>query len=198
MFAVFDRLGDIRNQGLGEQGIFYNGTRYLSEMQVRLWKERPLLLSSMIEPNNFLFTADLANLDVSRGGSVVIHRGTLHLLRSRFLWQSSCYEELKFVNYGMDTLFVPLNLCFAADFHDIFQVRGMTRERDGRMLEPEVARDKLVLGCEGLDRITRRTRIRCEPVPTDISGEEMNFRFELKPKGELTISFEMTFEGEAK
>src|SRR5581483_5119964 len=134
----------------------------------------------------------------SRGGSVVIHRGTLHILRSRFLWQGSCYEELKFVNYGMDTLPVPLNLCFAADFHDIFQVRGMSRERAGRMLEPEVSRDTLVLGCEGLDRITRRTRIRCEPVPTDISGEEMNFRFELKPKGELTISFEMTFEGETK
>ena len=198
MFAVFDRLGDIRHQGLGEQGIFYNGTRYLSEMHLRLWKERPLLLSSMIEPNNFLFTADLANLDVSKGGQVVIHRGTLHILRSRFLWQSSCYEELKIVNYGMETLTVPLNICFAADFHDIFQVRGMTRERDGRMLEPEVRRDTLVLSCEGLDRITRRTHIHCEPTPTDINGKEMDFRFDLKPKGELKICFEMTCEAETK
>ena len=198
MFAVFDRLGDIRHQGLGEQGIFYNGTRHISEMHVRLWKERPLLLSSMIEPNNFLFTADLANLDVSRGDKVAIHRGTLHLLRSRFLWQSSCYEELKFVNYGMEALWVPLNVCFAADFRDIFQVRGMARERIGRLLDPQVSRDTLVLGCEGLDRITRRTSIHCEPTPTDLNGEEMNFRFELRPKGELTISFEMTCEGETK
>jgi len=110
MFAVFDRLGDIRHQGLGEQGIFHNGTRHLSEMHVQLWKERPLLLSSMIEANNFLFAADLANLDVSRGDKVVIHRGTLHLLRSRFLWRNSCYEELKFVNYGMEPLLVPLNV----------------------------------------------------------------------------------------
>lgn len=198
MFAVFDRLGDIRHQGLGEQGIFYNGTRHLSEMHVRLWKERPLLLSSMIEPNNFLFTADLANLDVSRGGKVVIHRGTLHILRSRFLWRTSCYEELKFVNYGMETLSVPLNVCFAADFHDIFEVRGMTREHAGRILEPEVSRDSLVLCCEGLDRITRRTRIHCHPTPTNINGEEMDFHFELKPKGELTISFEMKCEAESK
>jgi glycogen debranching enzyme len=198
MFAVFDRLGDIRHQGLGEQGIFHNGTRHLSEMHVQLWKERPLLLSSMIEANNFLFTADLANLDVSRGDKVVIHRGTLHLLRSRFLWRNSCYEELKFVNYGMEPLSVPLNVCFAADFADIFQVRGMTRERIGRVLEPEISRDTLVLGCEGLDRITRRTAIHSEPTPADINGGEMNFRFELRPKGELTISFKMTCEGETR
>ena len=198
MFAVFDRLGDIRHQGLGEQGIFYNGTRFVSEMHVRLWKERPLLLSSMIEPNNFLFTADLANLDVSRGGKVAIHRGTLHILRSRFLWQNSCYEELKFVNYGMETLSVPVNVCFAADYADIFQVRGMTRERSGRMLEPEVSGDTLVLGCEGLDHVTRRTHIHCDPRPTDINGEEMDFRFELKPKDELKICFEMTCEAETR
>jgi glycogen debranching enzyme len=196
MFAVFDRLGDIHHQGLGEQGIFSNGTRHLSEMQVRLWRERPLLLSSLIEPNNVLFTADLANLDVSRGGKVVIHRGTLHLLRSRFLWQSSCHEELRFVNYGMEPLWVPLNVCFAADFADIFQVRGMTRERVGRLLEPEISQDTLVLACECLDGITRRTAIHYQPTPTDINGGEMNFRFELRPKGELTISFDMTCEGE--
>src|SRR5438552_14923088 len=145
MFAVFDRHGDIVHRGMGEQGIFYDGTRHLSEMQVRLWEERPLLLSSTIEPNNFLFTADLANLDVSRGDSVAIHRGTLHLLRSKFLWRGVAYEEFKFANYGMETLSVPLTVRFAADFTDIFQVRGMVRERCGCALLPEVRNDGLVL-----------------------------------------------------
>src|SRR5215469_13816617 len=146
MFAVFDRLGDIRRRGLGEQGIFFDGTRYLSELEVRLWNERPLLLSSTIEPSNFLFTADLANLDVSRGSTVVIHRGSLHLLRSKFLWRGTSYEEFKFVNYGMQALSIPMSISFAADFVDIFQVRGMSRERTGRMLEPEIRRHSIVLG----------------------------------------------------
>jgi len=193
-FAVFDRLGDIRHQGMGEQGIFSNGTRHLSEMQVRLWKERPLLLSSTIEPNNFLFTADLANLDVSMGDTVVIHRGTLHLLRSRFLWQAGCYEELKFVNYGMQALSVPLSISFAADFADIFQVRGMHRERTGRILDPEVTRNTLILSCAGLDGITRRTRIHCDVTPTETHGNEMKFRFDLEPKGEAKITFEIACE----
>ena len=114
MFAVFDRLGDIRHQGMGEQGIFFNGTRYVSEMLVRLWNERPLLLSSTIEPNNFLFSADLANLDVSRGGNVVIHRGTLHVLRSRFLWRGVAYDEFRFANFEEDKAISDKQFSFTA------------------------------------------------------------------------------------
>jgi glycogen debranching enzyme len=182
MFAVFDRLGDISDQGLGEQGIYYQGTRYLSEMTLRLWGERALLLSSTIEPNNFLFTADLANLDVSRGDSVAIHRGTLHVLRSRFLWRGVAYEELEFVNYGMEPLDVPLSIFFAADFADIFEVRGTPRDRRGRNLKEETNHNSIILGYNGLDDVTRKMRITCEPSPDRIAGPEMRFELELKPK----------------
>jgi glycogen debranching enzyme len=182
MFAVFDRLGDITHDGLGEQGIFYEGTRYLSEMTLRLWSERPLLLSSTIEPNNFLFTADLANLDVSRGDSVAINRGTLHLLRSRFLWHSAAYEELEFVNYGMESLWVPLSIFFAADFADIFEVRGTPRDHRGRQLDEEVGDSYIVLPYEGLDNVNRKMRIECDPAPDRIVGPEMRFELELEPR----------------
>jgi len=197
MFAVFDRLGDITHDGLGEQGIYSEGTRYLSEMTLRLWNERPLLLSSTIEPNNFLFTADLANLDVSRGESVVIHRGTLHLLRSRFLWRGVAYEELEFVNYGMEPLYVPLSIFFAADFADIFEVRGMARERRGRHLPEETGADSIVLGYEGLDSVTRKMRIACDPAPDRITGPEMRFELELKPKEPRRFHFRMVCENGA-
>ncbi len=193
-FAVFDRLGDIQSGGLGEQGVFCEGTRHLSEMVVRLWKERPLLLSSTIEPNNFLFTADLANLDVSRGTSVAIQRGTLHLLRSKFLWREAVYEELTFVNYGLEALTVPLSIHFAADFADIFEVRGMHRPRKGRQLDPESGSDCVVLGYEGLDGIVRRTRIHCEPGAKSIAGQEMRFRVDLKPKDSQTFNIRMVCE----
>jgi glycogen debranching enzyme len=182
MFALFDRLGDISHEGLGEQGIFYEGTRYLSEMSLRLWNERPLLLSSTIESNNFLFTADLANLDVSRGGSVAIHRGTLHLLRSRFLWSGAAYEELQFVNYGMEPLPVPVSILFASDFADIFEVRGTPRDRKGLQLHEDAGENFIVLAYEGLDNITRKLRIQCNPAPERIVGPEMRFDLELRPK----------------
>ena len=188
MFALFDSSGDIRHQGMREQGVYFNGTRYLSEFLVQLWNESPLLLSSNIEPNNFLFTADLANLDVSRGESVAIHRGTLHALRSRFLWRNVVYEEFRFINFGMEMLSVPLNLRFAADFADIFEVRGMTRERTGRMLDGEASTHELVLTCEGLDGIVRRTRIQTSLAAHNDSRGTMHFELELRPKQELAFS----------
>ena len=100
LFSVFDHLGDIQTSGLGEQGLFFEGTRHLSEFLLRLWDARPLPLSSTIETNNFLFSAHLTNLDVSHLDRVVIPRGTFHLQRSKFLWHDVCYEEFAFVNYG--------------------------------------------------------------------------------------------------
>jgi len=193
-FAVFDRLGNIQCSGLGEHGLFCDGTRHLSELVLNLWNAQPLLLSSTIEPNNFLFTADLANLDVSHGNTVAIHRGTLHLLRSKFLWHQMAYEELKLVNYGMETLTVPLSIGFAADFADIFEVRGMRRRRRGRYLDPEIGPDCLVLGYEGLDGVTRRTRIHCEPAPRSTGPEGMSFSLELKPKSPAVFNFRTSCE----
>jgi len=131
MFFVFDRLGDVQTSGLGEEGLFYDGMRHLSELSLNLWNARPLLLSSTVATNNFLFTADLANLDVSREGEIAIHRGTLHVVRSRFLWRNSCYENLLFVNHGLEEVEVPLRIGFDADFADVFEVRGTVRERKG-------------------------------------------------------------------
>jgi glycogen debranching enzyme len=194
MFAVFDRLGNIQPSGLGEHGLFCDGTRHLSQLVLRLWDGPPLLLSSTIERNNLLFTADLANLDVSRGDSVAIHRGTLHLLRSRFLWRNTAYEELKLVNYGMQTLKVPLSVAFAADFADIFEVRGTHRSKHGRRIEPETGPDCVMLGYEGLDGVTRRTRIHCEPSPKTVAAGEMKFLLELKPKATATFKLQTSCE----
>lgn len=189
MFAVFDRLGNIQPSGLGEHGLFCDGTRHLSQLVVRLWDAPPLLLSSTVEHNNLVFTADLANLDVSRGDSVAIHRGTLHLLRSRFLWRNTAYEELRVVNYGMNTLSVPVSVAFEADFADIFEVRGTHRARRGQYREPQIGPDCVVLGYEGLDGVTRRTRVQLDPAPHSVNAGEVKFALELKPKA--TVEFKL-------
>src|SRR5947199_3665417 len=110
MFAVFDRHGDIGFSGRGEEGIFYQGTRFLSELVVHVWGARPLLLSSTIQADNLLFTADLANVDLLRDDEVKVPRDTVHLLRSKFLWQGVCYEEIKIVNYGLSPLVIPMRI----------------------------------------------------------------------------------------
>jgi glycogen debranching enzyme len=182
LFSVFDHLGDIQTSGLGEQGLFFQGTRHLSELLLRLWNARPLPLSSTIETKNFLFTADLTNLDVSRLDRVAIPRGTLHLQRSKFLWHDVCYEEFAFVNYGLSPLLLPFSMTFGADFADIFEVRGMHRQKKGQRLEDQVEKDLVLLSYEGLDNTIRQTRIQCDPGPKTISASELQFEVHLQPR----------------
>ena len=58
-FAVFDRYGDIHPVGFGQQGLFHKDTRYLSDLCLLINGHRPLLLSSTLQDNNALLTADL-------------------------------------------------------------------------------------------------------------------------------------------
>jgi glycogen debranching enzyme len=156
-FSVFDHLGDIQASGLGEQGIFFQGTRHLSELILCLWNARPFLLSSAIKTDNCLFTADLTNLEVSHLDRVVIPRGTLQLQRSKFLRHDVCYEEFTFINYGLSALVVPFSMRYSADFADIFEVRGMHRPKKGRRLDDHVGKDLVLLSYEGLDNKIRQT-----------------------------------------
>jgi len=60
-FAVLDRYGDIEPTGLGEQGLYHEGTRFLSRLEVRLDGQRPLLLSSTVKDDNSFLAVDLTN-----------------------------------------------------------------------------------------------------------------------------------------
>ena len=190
-FFVFDRLGDVQTSGFGEEGLFYEGMRYLSRLSLHLWGARPLLLSSTVATNNFLFTADAANLDVSRDGSIAIPRGTLHLVRSRFLWQDSCFEKLLFVNHGLESLHIPVSIQFDADFADIFEVRGMARERRGRHLEPRIEDNSITLGYEGLDGVIRETLLQTSISPRRSSEASFGFDLSLQPKERVALEMEI-------
>ena len=186
-FAVFDRYGDIEPLGLGEQGIFFRGTRFLSEYVIYLWNSRPLLLSSTVKTDNFLLTADLSNVDVYHKDCVAIPRDTFHLLRSKFLWQGVCYERFRFVNYGLDRIIVPFRIAIGADFADIFEVRGMKRERRGQRLDDRIDGNSVTFSYQGLDGVLRTTRISCNPAPDHISSCEVVCEIPLRAKQEAEI-----------
>lgn len=191
MFAVFDRYGDIRNVGLKEQGIFCEGTRFLSQLDFQLAYTRPLLLSSTTKADNSQFVADLANVDISENGQVIIPRGTLHVLRTKFLWQGVCYERFEVVNYGSRPVDIPFGLRFTADFADIFEVRGVARENRGRRLEDRVEMDGVILSYRGLDDVVRRVHVIGSPRPKRIRASEIQFDAYLEPKCQAT--FNVTF-----
>jgi glycogen debranching enzyme len=187
-FAVFDRLGDLQPVGLGEQGLYHDGTRFLSRLEVRAGGRRPLLLSSTVKEDNDLLTVDLTNPDIpGRDGELILPRGQLHLFRTKFLWRGACYERIRVSNFGLTPVDDELVLQFEADFADIFEVRGAKRERRGRLLEPLVEPGTVQLGYRGLDEVVRRTRLAFEPAPAELSGSRARFELGLPPRESITI-----------
>jgi glycogen debranching enzyme len=186
-FAVFDHFGDIQHAGLGEQGLYHEGTRHLSAWVLILEGQRPLFLSSTVTDDNAVLTVDLTNPDIAAGDLVLVPRGTVHVARSRFLWQGGCYENLRLRNYGLSAVRLAFSIHYRADFADIFEVRGVKRARRGQRLEDVVTGDSVVLAYAGLDGVVRRTRLTCSPRPDRITHGALHFEIMLEPSAAITF-----------
>jgi glycogen debranching enzyme len=195
-FAVLDRSGDIFPLGLAENGLYHEGTRYLSRFSIRIGGERPLLLSSAVKADNALVTVDLTNLDLTTAqdegqDDINIPRGTLHVARILVLWEGVFYEQLRLRNYGAERIEVPVILEFDADYADIFEVRGTVRERRGERLRPKREEGGVTLGYRGLDGVVRRTRVRVRPPRARFTERAARLDVTLAPHAEET--FDLTF-----
>jgi glycogen debranching enzyme len=173
-FGLFDRYGDIHSSRSGSQGLYHEGTRFLSRFELTLNGVRPLLLSSTVKEDNVSLNVDLTSPDMTHEGQVEISCGALHLSRTRFLWQGFCFERLRVHNYSL--LPVPVRISFSvdADFADLFEVRGKKRNQKGRRLEVVTSKDGVSFGYEGLDRVERWVTLCCAPAPTTVHPREIH------------------------
>ena len=193
-FAIFDPHGDIRQTGLGEQGIYHEGTRYLSHLVFNLGSTVPFLLSSTVQRDNLLLTVDLTNPDVYGKEAIVLRRGDLHIFRGKFIWQATCYEWLRITNYGLLPVEINFSFQFDSDFADIFEVRGVKREKRGSRLETEVGAQRVLLSYNGLDGVIRRTEINFDPAPASVTANEAFFKTVLTSKKNETYCLAYSFQ----
>jgi glycogen debranching enzyme len=170
-FGIFDRWGDINQFGEAIQGIYHEGTRYLSISEFRINNVRPLLLSSSVKEENEILSVDLTNEPLAGlADKNSIAKSSIHIARNRFLRNGSCFEMFDFVNYGNTAVHLEVSLSFKSDFKDIFEIRGIKREKRGDVLPVEFVPGKQIkIKYKGLDEI-----IRC----TEISFNQPHFKWE--------------------
>jgi glycogen debranching enzyme len=185
-FAVFDHFGDVKPGGLGEEGLYHEGTRYLSGLLLELEGSRPFFLSSTVRDENDQLSVALTNPDLMRNGVMRVPLGTLQLALRKFLWDGACYQQLRVKNHGLGPVDTSLSLHFAADYADIFEVRGMKRKARGQDLRPEVRGDRVTLAYRGLDGVVRRTRLEFSPPPALLTASTARLDLGLRPGEEAT------------
>ena len=186
-FAVFNHFGDMRPLPSGEEGLYLDGTRFLSMFTLYLDGFRPLLLGSTVRDDNDQLIVTLTNPDLFVDGELCLAANSLHIFKRAFLLDAVCYVEIGVENYSMRVVDSVLTVRFAADFKDIYEVRGMAREKHGEIRKPLVGDDTITLGYRGLDDEERATSIEFAPRPDRIEHEEAKYVLSLQPKGSAKL-----------
>lgn len=182
MFGLFDFNGDVVNSPGSPDGLFYCDTRYLSHLRLTINGQRPMMLSSTVRDDNVTLTCDLTNPDLhDADGEILLEHDSIHISRSRFLWEGASYERLLIRNFDANPQRIHVELTFAADFADLFEVRGTQRSQRGSLHPPEVGSHWVTLSYTGLDDQVRRTTLNFDPPPDHIDAHSAGMAVELAP-----------------
>ncbi|MDF2953860.1 MAG: Glycogen debranching enzyme [Thermodesulfobacterium sp.] len=186
-FAIFDIYGNADIERNYEEGIYYKGTRFLSYWKLYIFNKNPILLSSAVKQDNSLFTADLTNPDIVKDGEIIIPKGNIHILRTKFLYENCCYERVYLKNFFLYPVELKLSFYFNNDFADIFEVRGCKRERRGKFFPLEVKKDGIRFVYKGLDNLKRVTEVTFNPLPESIFSNKVTYKLKLNAGKEFVI-----------
>jgi glycogen debranching enzyme len=177
-FLVADTFGDVSGDS---DGLFRNDTRVLSRYALMLGGLRPSLLGGSVSHDNVFFTTNLTNHPLAPIGGQSTPEGVIHVERSRFLWEQRIYERITFTNFSERISEIGFSFLYAADFHDMFEVRGKQRTARGRLLPPRIDKHGVLLAYEGLDGVARETGIAFAPAPLRIAANRADYRIRLDP-----------------
>lgn len=186
-FAVFDSHGDIGVSGGSPDGLFDRDTRILSHFELLIHGAQPLLLGSMVKSDSIHYQVDLTNPDIYADDKLVLLKDTVHIARAIYLYDGAARQRIALANYGPEPVELTLSLAFASDFADLFEVRGVQRERRGRYLAAIMDTGSVTLSYRGLDGTVRQTALSFEPVPDTLGDSVATYRLRLEPAGKYNI-----------
>jgi glycogen debranching enzyme len=188
-FAMFDEYGDVLALEHHPTGLFHHDTRYLSRLVFTLEGHRPLVLSSTVQPDNVLLDVDLTNPDLfDAEGRLALAKDTYHIARAKFLWEASCHELFTITSYANHRQRLRLGIEFAADFADLFEIRGQRRARRGALSARVLGPAEVGFFYESLDGLPRSTRVTFGPQPARLTEEAAHFEMPLAAKERRPIS----------
>jgi glycogen debranching enzyme len=189
-FLITDRFGDVPEGNTAALGLYHMDTRFLSGLELVINDMKPLLLHSSTE-RNYSQIVELSYPFESIDQEGIHRKENVSVQRFRVLG-GSLFERIRVRNFGTKVRRLTLTVDFDADFLDIFEVRGMARERRGERQPSTVDKSRVVLGYQGLDRELRTTTIRFSPAPDRLNESEAVFEIEVSPGDGREITVEIT------
>ncbi len=180
--------GTLMPPGSPSIGLFHQDTRFLSHYELLTNGQAPALLSCSSTG------ADLARVGLTvRGGAVAgadldLPVNTVFVDREFLLGRDRLFDTLTFQNFHHTNVKLTVELLFASDFMDIFQVRGLLRGKSGRYARPLVEDARVRLRYEGLDDGIRVTELGFTTQPQLLEGACARWELDLAPHGHICLT----------
>ena len=207
LFLITDTLGNISgcldDEASAGLGLFCRDTRFLSRLELQIEGLAPVFLSSTAQ-KGFALSVLCANPYVEGK----LQAETVGVRRELVL-NGALFEELTVTNYSRNPASFELSLSFDADFADLFQIRGFTRDSQGRLMRRvrevnEEAQDvaalqalaletgELTLAYEGLDQAIAESRIQfLHRMPDRFKGYTALWNLKLEPHETLRLGYRL-------
>jgi glycogen debranching enzyme len=191
-FCAATRSGDLMPPGAPQVGLFCDDTRFLSHLELRVNGQEPIVLSSTT------MGADMARVELtvkggsSAGDNLDLPVNTVYIHREQFLDRDRLYDVLNIRNFHHVDVMLNIEVFFAADFMDIFQVRGLLRGKSGRYFCPQVGDSAVRFVYEGLDERSRTTELCFTPQPEVLEERRAQWEMRLPPHACGTASKRIT------
>jgi glycogen debranching enzyme len=195
LFLITDLLGNIAgisclSEGKQESfGLFCRDTRFLSRLELQIDEKLPVLLSSDAQKGSSM-TVLCANPQLER-----VRAETIGIEREIVL-NGSLFEEIKVINYNPHSVSFTISLTFEADFADLFEIRGYSRENRGKLLRiwneetPENAYKEITLAYLGLDDSLMESRLQFNSrEPDEIRGYTALWHLQLEPHQKASLGY---------
>lgn len=183
-FLVMDESAAIPDCNTLGYGYYRNDTRFLSQWELNIDDVPLSLLSSRTEDGyggSFLYTnPQTAHLEQQK---LSIQR---EIVLGDMLW-----ERVTFENYENHEVRFRFNLIFKADFADMFEVRGLNRDKRGERMVPVSSPDgqSVFLAYKGIDGVLMETHVEFHGL-RPLSVEDGHVSFDVHIASKQTVFFE--------
>jgi glycogen debranching enzyme len=193
-FLYSDLAGDLDDRREHGHGLYHRDTRFLSHLRMKLSGRDPVLLSSSSE-RSYMSYADLTNPELYSDGEPAVPQQTLNIRRIRAI-NGRLFERIRVKNYNPRPVVLTMSFSMAADFADIFEVRGLRRPRRGHQEAPRAEARRTEFGYRGEDGVTRRTLVEFSPEPDrlEVVGDRVEADFVVRLASHQTKLISTTIE----
>lgn len=183
--------GDIAPFGAPDIGFFHDDTRFLSGLELKLEGHRAVVLSSATE-KSFVSQVEMTTGNITLRETFDLPENSIHLRREQLLAKNVFFDYLTFENFNQVDVEFTVELRYAADFMDVFQVRGTKRGHTGQYYRPFWKDGSLNFVYRGLDGVRRQTQIRMSPTPSQVDENGAFWHIRLKPMQRVRLDTDIS------